>query len=220
MYIYICIHSCIWDKPSLGGLTRSPVAPVTSVTGIPQVPKKNMISPTSSWYVCYGHPFHTWSTENGYLIWYDRQPQGLIQSNFWLPIQCDNVYSILYIYMYIYLYINPMISNIYIYICICIYIYIYLHVYMYICIYIYINRCMIWWCIYIYIHSYGQDGCAVWTAQGQCLMRFGMSSISPDGWWDLFPKQETLNPKSHILRPKSNMKSWVRLESKILLNPW
>ena len=29
--------------------------------------------------------------------------------------------------------------------------------------------------------------------QGQCFMGFGMSSISPDVWRDLFPKQETLN---------------------------
>ena len=33
------------------------------------------------------------------------------------------------------------------------------------------------------------------TAQGQCFIRFGMSSISPDGWRDLFPQHETLNPK-------------------------
>ena len=34
------------------------------------------------------------------------------------------------------------------------------------------------------------------AAQSQCFMEFGMSSISPDGWQDLFPKQETLNRKS------------------------
>ena len=61
----------------------------------------------------------------------------------------------------------------------------------------------------------------VLTVQGQCFMRFGMSSISPNGWWDLFPKPPIpFNPKSYTLQPKSNMKPQARLESKILLRLW
>ena len=58
--------------------------------------------------------------------------------------------------------------------------------------------------MHVCMYTYGQDGCASRGsafAQGQCFMRFGMSSISLDGLQDLFPKHETLNlnPKPYNL---------------------
>ena len=56
-------------------------------------------------------------------------------------------------------------------------------------------------------------GKCVLTAQGQCFMRFGMSSISPDGWRDWFPKHETLNPKPQNLNLTWNPKYALKVKS-------
>ena len=86
-----------------------------------------------------------------------------------------------------------------------------LYRYTYICLCVCIHRWVV--CIYIYIWTARTGvlpGKCVLTSQGQRFMRFGMSSISSDGWRDLFPKHESLNPKPNN----------INLESKVCLKPW
>ena len=113
-----------------------------------------------------------WGTKALWSV-YSKQTMSALASFFGNNIEISWNISI-YIYIYILLYIYYII---YIY-----FIYIYIIIYIYNIIYIYIRPGRV--CC---------PGKCVLTAQGQCFMRFGVSSISPDGWQDLFPKHQTIN---------------------------